>query len=341
MKKSKLLLAMLIVSLLFIFSCSEDNTSSDNEPPTVAITNPADNSEFVLGEMISITADATDNEEIKEVRFYINGDFVSLDEEEPYEYEWDTGNTRDADHSIYAKAYDTNDNTKTSEVITITLLEEVAIPTDYVAYYPFNGNANDESGNDHNGNPELSVDFSAVDRFGNNNSAIYIGSSSSYITVPESEDLNLQSHSIVAWVKRELGHNTDGSGGVFGNGYSVDHYALVACESDIKSWLNYPSGPNDGKHLYETDALADEEFHHITITYDLNLRTIWLDGVLVSELDCSDPINYSSSDNCYIAMDFPGGNDWFAGVIDDIRIFNRALTADEIDALYHEGGWGE
>ena len=46
------------------------------------------------------------------------------------------------------------------------------IPTEgLVAYYPFNGNANDESGNGHHGSPASHSDFSGIDRFGNLNSA--------------------------------------------------------------------------------------------------------------------------------------------------------------------------
>lgn len=128
MKKNKLLFFILIVTLFVIFSCSEDSTSSDTEAPTVAITYPVNNSEFVQGTVITITADATDNKGVKEVEFYIDGDLASLDDEEPYEYEWDTGETRDTDHTIYAIAYDTNDNTKTSEVINITLTEFIGSP---------------------------------------------------------------------------------------------------------------------------------------------------------------------------------------------------------------------
>lgn len=128
MKRTKLLFVMLIVASLVIFSCSEDSTSSDTQAPTVVITYPANNSQFAQGTVITINADATDNKGVKEVRFYIDGDFVSLDETGPYQYEWDTGNSRDTDHTIYAKAYDTSDNSSTSEVITVTLTTPIGSP---------------------------------------------------------------------------------------------------------------------------------------------------------------------------------------------------------------------
>jgi len=128
MKKKKVLFIMSIMVSLIFFSCSKDTASSDTQPPTVAITYPANNSQFAQGNVITITAEADDNEGVKEVRFYINGEFESLDETEPYQYEWDTGETRDTDHTIYAKAYDTSDNSASSDVITVTLSEPVGSP---------------------------------------------------------------------------------------------------------------------------------------------------------------------------------------------------------------------
>ncbi len=212
-----------------------------------------------------------------------------------------------------------------------------SIPTNgLVAYYPFNGNANDESGNGHNGDSQPNVDFSAVDRFGNSNSAIYIGSS--YITIPENVDLNLQSHTISAWSKFENGH-TGSLGGIFNNGYNYDHYALCGNNSLIRSWINYPNSPDD-EHIFNTTILEDEEYHHLAATYNFEIRTLWIDGNLVSTMVFNETINYSNSENCYIGINFPGGDDWFPGYLDDIRIYNRALTEQEIQSLYHEGGWG-
>jgi hypothetical protein len=124
--KAKLILFFIIIGLLSI-SCDKA-TESDNTPPTVVITYPANNSEFVEGTMITITVNATDNKKIKEVRFYIDGVFVFLDESEPYKYLWDTGTTKFTTHTIYAKAYDTSDNSATSEIITVTLIEGNAPP---------------------------------------------------------------------------------------------------------------------------------------------------------------------------------------------------------------------
>ena len=67
-----------------------------------------------------------------------------------------------------------------------------------IAYFPFTGNANDSSGNGHNGvarNATLTMD-----RNGISNSAYYFNGNSSYIKVPNHKDLNLTgSFSISSW----------------------------------------------------------------------------------------------------------------------------------------------
>ena len=82
------------------------------------------------------------------------------------------------------------------------------IPTDgLVAYYPFNGNANDESGNDHHGTVNGAT--LSEDRNGHNNSAYNFqvadwdsGNGGDYIYIPHSNEFNFESFTLSAWVYR-------------------------------------------------------------------------------------------------------------------------------------------
>ena len=47
--------------------------------------------------------------------------------------------------------------------------------------------------------------------------------------------------------------------------------------------------------------------------------------------------NYTTTIGAHII----NSESYFEGKIDDIRIYNRALSEEEIQALYHEGGWGK
>ncbi len=126
MKKTVTVLVVIFLSLL-IFSCDK-TTENDTEAPTVSITYPANNSEFTQGTVITIEVTADDASGIKEVKFYIDNANVATDDAAPYEYVWDTGTTKDTTHTIYAKAWDDNDNSGTSSTINVTLTNTV---TDY------------------------------------------------------------------------------------------------------------------------------------------------------------------------------------------------------------------
>ena len=125
--KKTLTLLMLISISVFIFSCSK-TTDTDTTAPTVTITFPVNNSEFTQGAVITLVVTATDAKGIKEVKFYIDGTNVGTDDTSPYEYAWDTGTAKDTTHTIYAKAWDTNDNVGTSSTINVILTNTV---TDY------------------------------------------------------------------------------------------------------------------------------------------------------------------------------------------------------------------
>lgn len=82
--------------------------STDSESPSINITSPSDGSN--LSETIPINANASDNIGIKEVKFYIDGNYKSTDTSSPYSYSWDTTTTSNDQHCIKVVAYDTSNN---------------------------------------------------------------------------------------------------------------------------------------------------------------------------------------------------------------------------------------
>jgi len=114
-------------AMLFIISCSDNPTSTeDNNNPTVSIISPSNNSEFDDGATVNIKADASDDDGIKEVRFYINDIFESTDADEPWEYEWDSSG-KSGSHNVFVRAYDTNDIMSESQKINIKINNGVPV----------------------------------------------------------------------------------------------------------------------------------------------------------------------------------------------------------------------
>jgi len=80
------------------------------------------------------------------------------------------------------------------------------------------------------------------------------------------------------------------------------------------------------------------DWHHVVGTYDGSTMTIYVDGKLEGFKGWSGDI-VIRSDPLYIGRRVIGGKDgfYFNGAIDEIRIYNRALTEDEIKELYQQG----
>lgn len=83
----------------------------DTQPPTVAITYPADGSFVARGKRLTISASASDNVAVKKVDFYINDSFLRTDTTKPYTASWRVPSTRNVTYTIKAIAYDLSNNT--------------------------------------------------------------------------------------------------------------------------------------------------------------------------------------------------------------------------------------
>lgn len=200
------------------------------------------------------------------------------------------------------------------------------LPTNgLVAWYPFNGNANDESGNGNDG--VVNGATLTSDRNGNVSSAY--GFNGSNIQVPMNIVLHdLVNRSFCAWFKANGAQN---GGRIYETTYLNGGIAIVG--STLDSW--YYNGPFEcnvtGVNIESLGA-----WHQITyVTNSLTgLGLIYIDGVLVSQRIgsvYSAPSNWQGN---YMRFGLGASNESFNGIIDDIAIYNRALTQEEITALY-------
>ncbi len=95
------------------------NGDTTNQPPTVSITSPANDTSLTTGQNVAINADANDTDgNVSKVAFYVDGNMISEDTSAPYSANWTStiGN-----HSLTAIATDDNNANTTSAVINITV----------------------------------------------------------------------------------------------------------------------------------------------------------------------------------------------------------------------------
>ena len=199
-----------------------------------------------------------------------------------------------------------------------------------VGWWPFNGNANDESGNGNNGaviGPAITTD-----RFNNSNNAYFFANGIDYIyTTNQYLASNVLTYSI--WFK--LIGNGDGQVINFNNG-QVNHGGMW-CKSLFigSSGITFFTfqGVNTS-HTYNANYL-DNNWHNCVVTMDATGSRIYVDAVLKS----SD--SNQNSGQIYEGYHRFGGlcpndiNNSLIGNYDDIGIWNRVLSQQEISSLYN------
>jgi hypothetical protein len=203
-----------------------------------------------------------------------------------------------------------------------------------VAYYAFDGNANDGSGNGLDGIVHGATLTS--DRFGQVNSAYQFDGVSNYIEVPDNILLDTgagQSVAICLWVRPES------NGGLISKYRSVPPrggYQMSAFGDSV--WFDGRDRDDYRSSGYPHVNLRDGDWHFVVGMRSGSIWSIWVDSVMLSSRDAG---STSAMDND-LPMVIGCGNDvtgnagFLTGKIDDIRIYNRALTMDEILTLWND-----
>ena len=213
----------------------------------------------------------------------------------------------------------------------IVVLDSLNIKTGIpLAFYPFNGNANDESGNDHHG-----IVLGAIlteDRFGDSKSAYQFNGSYSLIQIPNSDDLNFQDAITVSlWMKVDQFFQRESypiSHGSWKNRWKIS----ITDQKKIR-WTVYT---NIGiKDLDSQLVLEEDIYYNVTTIYDGSHLKIYIDGTLDNSISHSGRIKTTAID-LTIGQELPYSDYNFKGILDDIRIYNYSLTEQEIQNIFNE-----
>jgi hypothetical protein len=206
------------------------------------------------------------------------------------------------------------------------------LQTGLVGYWPFCGNANDESGNGNNGTVNGAT--LTTDRFGNANSAYSFDGVNSYIDIQNAFFNNGQTnYSISVWVKPTV------LGGIIMNSVPHDGFGIgcgtFALNSNPQFHLWDIINPSSIETNFNTQILTNA-WNQVTIVKQAGFVYYYRNGVLDKTVDISSaPVPISFNVAVRLGQIAPG---WypepFSGLIDDVCIWNRALTPTEITQLY-------
>lgn len=224
-----------------------------------------------------------------------------------------------------------------------------------IAWYPFSGNANDESGNDKNG--EVRGATLTTDRFGNEKSAYHFTNNQDII-IPETENYgNVFPLTVSLWYKvdklieEEISNVFSKYVSASWNGYQILHgdFRNVSNGSErenngfgVTPW--YVNGENRIIGYYDNppfiqEFIEKEVWYHYVFVADESGGKIYVNGELIDSQEWNGtPTITNNSYKWKIGGNYEPGKQewWFNGKIDDLAIWNKSLNSDEIKSIYNQ-----
>ena len=231
-------------------------------------------------------------------------------------------------------------------VTTLTAFSQVPsyVPTNgLVGYWPFNGNANDESGNGNNGkllnfdgtNFITITDFNSAlesDRFGKKSSSLLTKNYASNVKLPITNNLFKSNFTFSIWskidsIKSEYPSIVESET----NNFTIQ-YTNFNNELKIGSYMTVNNISPFGEVI---SPITYKNWNLITVVNENFVNKFYINGKLVYTAKNSNE-NQGQSISNFIrvgnGIQLPQCS--FYGMTDDISIYNRALTQQEITALY-------
>lgn len=220
----------------------------------------------------------------------------------------------------------------------------IIVPNGLVAYYPFNGDAKDYSGNNLHGTahgPSL-----VSDRHDRKNTA-YSFDGDDYISVPHSELLNFGNNdnfsvSVWAWTNptQVIGTINDIIRKWVGDAQGYPFTISYINDAAQHSQRTIIAGRYNNAVCYDPSLITSSEitlnvFHHIVLVKEGPTLKLFIDNQLSGTTE--DAPECSTKNTAHMTIGSRGQlSSFFAGKIDDVRIYNRALTVEEITILFKE-----
>lgn len=353
-------LILIVTFALFLISCDKKGTvSSDNSEKTASFkiqmvsTNIPSEVFRIKGKLLRNGFDSLVTE------FVIEEDYATADFGEIFAGEWLLSVTAFAEdnNAIYFGETMVNIQSNQNNVVNLHLdpvtgtLQVVVtwgdnIDDGLVAYYPFNGNANDES--DFNNHGTVYGTSLTYDRFENENSAYYFDGYDDYIDIGNDNSLKPDFPlTISAWVNLT---SLDTHCGILRNNADESKYygAFMSVYTDGIVRISYGNGGNIGPYSRRTktgtSVLETGNWYHIVgIIKNYDEIEIFVNGINDGGFyhGYALEMNYNQNSGCIGTHDNSMHNPphYATAILDDIYLFNRALTREEVQALYNSSNF--
>ena len=302
----------------------------DTTPPTVAITAPVANS-TVSGTVV-VTADAADNVGVLGVQFLVDGANLSAEDmTAPYSVSWNTTTTSNGPHTLTARARDAAGNTNTSSIgvtVSNTQMSGLALA------YSFDQNtgtvANDSSGNGNTATLNNGVAW-VPGRYG---SAVSCDGANDYLSIPNSTSTNIFGTGLTLsmWLNPQplSGGDSVVIGKFWNTTWTAPNYQY-GIELDGGTRPHFYVGTAGGLLGVQMGSpLPMSQWSNLAVVFNGTQVQFYLNSILVNTQPLSASITARGNAMNVGADERPG--QYYKGTMDDLRIYNRALSANEVQS---------
>ncbi|HEY7705952.1 MAG TPA: LamG-like jellyroll fold domain-containing protein [Gaiellaceae bacterium] len=310
-------------------SITASTSPCDTVAPTVSVTSPSAGAS-VAG-ITQLAADAFDNTGVAGVTFRVDGTLVGTeDTSTPYALDWNTSTYPNGPHTITATARDVSGNSTQSSPVSVTVANTgPTFPPSLVAAYPFAETSGtttaDVTGNGNTGTLSGPTRTAA----GRHGAALTFDGTNDWVTVADAPELDLTTGlTLETWVRP-----TQGGGWrtllLKENGSTLAYGLYSSASGGTPMAIVYTGGSQ--QKLSGPSALPVNTWTHLAATYDGTQLRLYVNGVQRAIKAVTGSIPNASG---VLRM---GGNnvwrsEWFRGDLDEVRVYNRALSQAEIEA---------
>jgi hypothetical protein len=225
----------------------------------------------------------------------------------------------------------------------------VTPPAGLIGWWPGEGNANDIGGND-SGTLQGGVSASVAGVVG---TAFSFDGTSGYVQIPDSPQLRPANLTIEAWVRFSSLDSTGSGGSPPGEQYLVfkqnsrngDFEGFDLGKSRVSGGdvfcFMVSSASGQGIVVNSTTFVSPNVWYHVAAVRGSNTAQLYVNGHLEGQTSVSFSQDYG---NFPLYFGTSGQSYWdhkFSGLLDEVSLYNRALSASEIAAEYNAGNAGK